>query len=228
MNRGVPYRISRLGEGCAVVSFGNEIDPALNERALSLARELTESPFKGFQEAVPAYSSVAVFYDPLSVNFKDDKDPFQKVCGVLDDALAAASGFPSADRRTVEIPVSFGGESGPDLGFVAGINGISEDEVVRIFLDGEYRVYFLGFLPGFAYMGELDPQVRAPRKETPRTMVPKGSVGIAGSQTGIYPLDSPGGWQIIGRTEITMFDPDAEDPARLRPGDMVKFTLADI
>jgi KipI family sensor histidine kinase inhibitor len=124
----------------------------------------------------------------------------------------------------MEIPVDFGGE---DLNVVAEFSGLSTSGVVEIFLSRQYRVYMLGFLPGFAYMGEVDERIAVPRRATPRTKVPKGSVGIAGKQTGIYPFESPGGWQIIGRTPVEMFAPDREEPCLLRPGDIVRFKAID-
>ena len=224
MTGDVRMKITPLGDDCALLSFGNEVSTVLNARVRAIADSISADPFRGFIETVPAYSSLAVFYDPFSVPLMDDrKGPFESVKTIIERAAKDLSSEAPAPGREVEIPVAFGGDSGPDLDFVAEHNGISIDEAVKIFTSGVYLVYFLGFLPGFAYMGELDISIQTPRKETPRTMVPAGSIGIAGNQTGIYPLDSPGGWQIIGRTDLTLFDPEAEPPALLAPGDRVTF-----
>jgi inhibitor of KinA len=129
----------------------------------------------------------------------------------------------AVENRRIEIPVKFGGDYGPDLDTAAALSGLAPDEFVSIFLEREYRVYMLGFLPGFPYMGEVDERIAVPRLASPRTRVPRGSVGIAGRQTGIYPLESPGGWQLIGRTDVKMFEPESDPPVLLQPGDLVTF-----
>jgi inhibitor of KinA len=219
------HRILPLGDDCALIAFGNKISADLNDRVIALSESLSASPFEGFIETVPAYSSLAVYFDPCRVLERGASEltAFENVRLELESALCELPENPRPAGRQIEIPVLFGGEAGPDLGFVATQNGISETEVVEIFVSKPYRVFFLGFLPGFAYMGELDPKICAPRRDDPRTRVPAGSVGIAGNQTGIYPSDSPGGWRLIGRTDLAMFDPAAGDPAFLRPGDSVTF-----
>jgi inhibitor of KinA len=176
-------------------------------------------------ETVPAYSSLAVYFDPFSIDREEVtvETAFDTVCRKIDAALGLLSENERHSGRQIEIPAVFGGDAGPDLAFVAEHNGITEAETIEIFVSQEYRVFFLGFLPGFPYMGELDPRIRAPRKKSPRTSVPAGSIGIAGSQTGIYPLDSPGGWQIVGRTDVMIFNPERPEPPFLLPGDIVKF-----
>ena len=139
------------------------------------------------------------------------------------NALQNLNDAPESEPRLIEIPVDFGEEFAPDLDFVASINNLAPEKVIEIFTTQTYRVYMLGFLPGFAYMGEVDEQIAAPRKDSPRLKVQKGSVGIAGRQTGIYSLESPGGWQIIGKTDIEMFTPEAKTPTFLQPADLVKF-----
>ncbi len=218
-------RFSRIGDGCALLDFGNIIDEQLNCRVIALAGKVSASGFPGFVECTPAYSSLAIYYDPLRVIEAEgaDEDPFEKVCDMLRDAASEKEPDAEETGDSVIIRAKFGGQEGPDLDEVSERSGLGSEEVLRRFLSRDYRVYMLGFLPGFAYMGTVDPSIAAPRKETPRTKVPAGSIGIAGDQTGIYPFDSPGGWQLIGRTAMTMFDPDREQPALLKPGDRVKF-----
>jgi len=207
-------RIFPLGDSAATIEFGNEISAEFNNKAVNLARQIENTPFDGIIEAVPAYASLTVFYDSRLTTFEAVKGELARLSNNI---FSIAKLTPSL----VEIPVLVSSEM--DLARVAAYAALSSDEVLEIFLAQTYRVYMLGFLPGFAYMGELDDRIACPRLETPRTKVPKGSVGIAGKQTGIYPLESPGGWNIIGRTDLTMFDPTSDDPCRLHPGDEVRF-----
>ena len=220
-------RIFPLGDSAATIEFGNEISLGLNHRAVALASHLTAAPFPGLIEAVPAYSSVSVFYDPITVRreFPESKTSFSAVSSFVETLAETIETATPGERRSVEIPITISEDVSPDLGRLSNFSGLGRDEVIDIFLAGTYRVYMLGFLPGFAYMGDVDDRIAAPRLSTPRTIVPKGSVGIAGKQTGIYPLESPGGWNIIGRTDMEMFDPDAPEPCFLKPGDEVKFVL---
>ena len=215
-----------LGTDAATVEFGREIAIALNDRVRRLERSLDENPFPGLIESVPAYASLTVFYDPVEVRrrFPTFSTAFAAVRAFLRRAVDHLPGDETAaEGRLVEIPVSFAQTAAPDLEFVAALHGLSTDEVVRIFTGSIYRVFMLGFTPGFAYMGELDARIAAPRKATPRLNVPAGSVGIAGRQTGIYPSASPGGWQLIGRTEASLFTPLDDPPTLLRAGDRVRF-----
>jgi inhibitor of KinA len=217
-------KISPLGENALTVDFGNEISVALNDEVLRLAACFKQKTFPGFIEIVPAYSSLTVFYDVYTVrkNFPEFA-AFDTVKNLVEDWLRNLDETPPKNARTVEIPVSFDAELAPDLETVAAHNNLTIEEVIEIFLSRSYRVFMLGFLPGFSYMGEVDERIAAPRRATPRTRVEKGSVGIAGRQTGIYSLASPGGWQIIGRTPMELFTPEAEAPTVLQPGDTVKF-----
>lgn len=219
------YRIFPLGDSALTVEFGNEISIDLNERALSLADHFDADPFPGFIEAVPAYASATVVYDLIEVrrSFPAFATAFDAVAYLAKAAITKAGERKHEPSRLVEIPIDVGRDAAPDLDFVAGSHGFSANEVIDIFTSTIYRVFMLGFLPGFAYMGEVDAAIATPRKETPRLSVPRGSVGIAGRQTGVYSLDSPGGWHIIGRTDIPMFMPDRQDPCYLRPGDRVRF-----
>ena len=218
-------KIFPLGDNCVTIDFGNEISVELNTKAISLASHLESNPFPGFIEAVPAYSSVAVFYRLVEVrkNFPEYDSGFDAVARIVRDALTQTHHAIDIKSRVVEIPVDFSDSGALDLNVVAEFAGISPEEVIERFIARSYRVYMLGFLPGFAYMGEVDEIIAAPRKDSPRIKVPKGSVGIASRQTGIYPLESPGGWQIIGRTNAEMFSADRDPPCLLSPGDDVRF-----
>ena len=219
-------KIFPLGDCCVTVDFGNEISVELNSRAIALAKIFQNNPFPGFIEAVPAYASASIFYNLVEVrqNFSEAASAFEAVRALVKSALSQQpAAIEEADPRMVEIPVDFSDGSALDLNFVADHCGLSPADVVARFTSGTYRVYMLGFLPGFAYMGEVDESIAVPRKETPRRRVPKGSVGIASRQTGVYPLESPGGWQIIGRTDAEMFAADRDPPCLLAPGDQVRF-----
>lgn len=218
-------KIFPLGDGALTVDFGNTISVEFNDRAIALASYLAGNPFPGFIEAVPAYSSVSIYFDLIEVrrNIADIKTAFDAVREIVNASLDRVSRQNPIVARTIEIPVDFGPDAAPDLDQIAAHSGLTVEEAVRIFTSGNYRVYMLGFLPGFAYMGEVDERIAIPRRDTPRLKVPRGSVGIAGRQTGIYPLESPGGWQIIGRTDLEMFTPGSDTPCLLAPGDNVRF-----
>lgn len=222
------YRIFPLGDSALTVEFGNAISPDLNQKAIALAYAIENEPFCGFTETVPAYASTTIFYDPGEVrrSFPEFMTAFEAVRQLVEIASDTLGESNTVGSRFIEIPVIFDRHNEYDLAHVASEHSMSIDEVIDIFTSTTYRVYMLGFLPGFSYMGEVDERIAAPRKENPRTHVAKGSVGIAGRQTGIYSLDSPGGWQIIGRTEIEMFTPEAESPTFLRAGDTVQFVIS--
>lgn len=223
-----PYRIFPLGDSALTVEFGREISLALNKRAQSLAAFFIKNPFPGLVEVMPAYASTAIFYDPLLVRqeFGSFKTAFEAVNSLVRENITRGDELIDQKSRSVEIEVDFSAEGAIDLPLVAAKAKLSEADVIRIFISRTYRVYMLGFLPGFAYMGEVDERIASPRKASPRTKIPKGSVGIAGRQTGIYPLESPGGWQIIGRTAKEMFRPQATEPSLLQPGDTVRFIVS--
>lgn len=219
-------KIAPLGDSALTIELGNSISPDISARAIAIADHLDANRFPGLIECVPAYASVAVFYDASEVRaaFPIHGTAFnavREIASKIDPANADESGELT---RTIEIPVDFGPEAALDLEHVAMRSGLEPKNVVEIFLSGTYRVYMLGFLPGFAYMGSVDDRIATPRRETPRKAVPKGSVGIAGVQTGVYPLESPGGWQIIGRTPIEIFVRDSDTPCLFTPGDDVRFT----
>lgn len=218
-------RIFPLGDNALTVELGNEISPELNDEILKLADYFGKNSFPGFVELVPAYASLTIFYDAGFVrkNFRTFPTAFGAVRNLAEKALENLKDLGKNAARLIEIPVCFDAEFAPDLEFAATHNRLSAEKVIEIFLARTYRVYMLGFLPGFAYMGEIDERIAAPRKISPRAKVAKGSVGIAGRQTGIYSLASPGGWQIIGKTAVELFTPETASPTFLRAGDAVKF-----
>jgi KipI family sensor histidine kinase inhibitor len=209
-------RLLRAGDSALLIGFADEIDDSVNNRVHALVHALRAQTRPEILDLVPAYSSLLVCYDPRRVSFTE-------MCALLQSALESLQTYTPPEPRLVEIPTQYGGKFGPDLAFVARRNIIAEDDVIRLHTSVVYRVYFVGFAPGFAYMGSVPDQIAAPRMETPRTRVPAGSVGIAGRQTGIYPMETPGGWRIIGRTALPLFDPNCDPPAFLRPGDRVQF-----
>jgi inhibitor of KinA len=214
------FRIVPAGDSALVVEFEDRIDPAVNARAVAVAERLQAEPVGGVRDVVPTYRSVAVYFDPLKTN----QDAL--VARLEEDAARPVR----AVRRThepIRIPVCYGGELGPDLARVAEFGKMSEPAVVDLHVGATYRVFMLGFVPGFAYMGSVDARIAAPRHDTPRVRVPRGSVGIAGAQTGIYPAETPGGWQLIGRTPVRPFDSTRLEPVLLRAGDEVRFHAID-
>ena len=211
-----PYRIVPAGESALIVEFEERIDPAINAHAIGCAEAIQAASLAGIRDVVPTYRSVAVYFDPL----RTDQD-------ALIRCIEAAAEQPlspeSAARVPVRIPVCYGGELGPDLASVASFAEISEDEVARVHAAGAYRVFMLGFVPGFAYLGIVDKRIAMPRLSTPRVRVPAGSVAIAGVQTGVYSAETPGGWRLIGRTPVKPFDPSRRDPFLMKAGDAVQF-----
>jgi inhibitor of KinA len=221
MKHDFTYRIFSLGDCAVTVDFGNYIDEAINQKVISLFHFLNENPLPGMIEAVPAYSSLTVYYNAFLVkkinSFISAADFMKKKLENVLKKNVMADDIPS---RNIEIPVYYNGE---DLVYVASEKNLSAEELIQIHCSKEYRVFMLGFLPGFPYMGQTDERIFVQRKKQPRLKVEAGSVAIAGSQTGIYPLTSPGGWQIIGRTPLKIFDISKDNPAVLRAGDKVKF-----
>jgi len=213
----MPPMIRHLGDRGLLVELGRGIDPAVNRRVKQLHRIIARERPHGVVETVPAYASLLVVFDPLQASPEALK---RQIIGLCDFEDAG----PTEDRTVVEIPVVYGGEAGPDLDAVAAHHGLSREAVIGLHTGTVYRVYMIGFTPGFPYMGELPEALDTPRRDTPRTHIPKGSVAIAQRQTGIYPAVSPGGWQIIGRTPVALFDPRQETPSFLTMGDAVRFT----
>ena len=217
-----------LGDSTLLVELGSSIDRDTHERVRAAFDALTAAAIPGVHDVVPAYTGLAVHYDPLRVR-QTPRDPadaaWSRLRRTVAEVLDAHVGAPGEvdEQRVVEIPVYYGGEHGPDLEHVARHSRLSTHEVVSLHASPEYRVYMIGFTPGFPYLGGLPAQLATPRRASPRARVPAGSVGIAGGQTGIYPLSTPGGWQLIGRTELQLFRPDLQPPTLLRLGDRVQF-----
>ena len=220
---GLPYQLFSLGDSAITLDFGNRIDAALNEEVMARYREWLLEPLPGMIEMVPAYSSLTIFYDPLQV-CRQPQHPtaFEQVKAAIEQRLQYPVSKTAPSNPLRRIPVCYEKEYGPDLEKLAAALQYSPEEVIRLHTATTCRVFLLGFLPGFAYLGGMDERLALPRKPQP-VPVKAGSVGIAGKQTGIYPLDSPGGWHIIGRTPLRMFDPAATTPVWLQTGDQVQF-----
>jgi KipI family sensor histidine kinase inhibitor len=211
-----PPRVRPAGDRALVVEYGATIDEQVNARVRGLAAMLNAAAPPGIIETVPTYRSLMVHYDPLQLAVSE----LERILRAADAGLAEVV---VPERRTVEMPAVYGGEFGPDLADVAAHHGLSEDDVVAIHAATDYLIFMLGFMPGFPYLGGLSPRIATPRLSTPRTVVPAGSVGIAGQQTGIYPTDSPGGWRLIGRTPVRLFDAARTPPVLFEAGDYLRF-----
>ncbi len=218
------FQLYPLGDSAIVVAFGKEIESDLHTKIQAFSAYLQFKPFEGMIEYVPAFTTVTVYFNPWIVSEKGKYDPYARTIGILQDILALTDDSKEKlNPKRVEIPVCYGGTYGPDLEYVAQFSRMSTEEVIARHTSVEYLVYMIGFAPGFPYLGGMDARIAAPRKDTPRTAVPKGSVGIAGLQTGIYPLETPGGWQLIGRTPLSLFYPRENAPSLLQAGDLVRF-----
>lgn len=218
-----PFKLFPLGDAALVVQFGDEISPEVHRMVAAFAQYLNSQSFPGFIESVPAYCTLTVYYDPLKVGEMENATPYEQVRQYLYRLAACIESGTPQQARLVEIPVCYGGTFGPDLEFVAQHNKLTVEEVMAIHSQKEYLVYMIGFAPGFPYMGGMDTRISAPRKETPRSKIPAGTVGIANIQTGIYSLETPGGWQLIGRTPLTLFNHEREPASLLQAGDKVRF-----
>lgn len=222
-----------LGDAAVVVRLGDSIDEATHRRVRAYSARLEARPVPGMTEYSPAFASVTVYYDPARVHHEAAEPgggraragaaPCDVVVAALEALLDGLEAVEPPPGRELEIPVVYGGRWGPDLDAVASRAGLSPAEVAELHASGEYRVYMVGFAPGFPYLAGLPSRLATPRRAVPRTAVPAGSVGIAGRQTGVYPVESPGGWQIIGRTPVPLFSPDRDPPTLLRIGDRVRF-----
>lgn len=208
--------VTVYGEEAVLVRFGDGIDVRLHRRIQKFCTELGQHCIQGVVECVPAYDCVSVVFNP-------DVLSAQELGRTLHSVAVQSAGDVCAPTRVVEIPVWYGGTAGPDLALVAEHTGLSTKDVVTIHSAPHYTVFMLGFVPGFPYLGGMDKRIAAPRKAVPRKAVPAGSVGIAGEQTGVYPLVTPGGWQLIGRTPLRLFDPECVPPTLLMAGDVVRF-----
>mgnify|MGYP000871677362 CR=1 FL=1 len=204
------------GDRGIVVELGNAISPQINERVRGFLLVLEDAHLDGIVLVNTTYRSLLIEYDPLRL-------PYRKLLEKLQELESRLYSTKLPPARVLEVPTLYGGEFGPDLDFVAQHAGLSKEEVIRIHHSTEYLIYMLGFTPGFSYLGGMDPAIETPRLKTPRSKIPGGSVGIAGKQTGIYSIDSPGGWQLIGRTPIRLYDPDRQPPILHQTGDYIRF-----
>ncbi len=213
-------RILTAGDSSLLVEFGKEISPEINRKIAATVQLMKEQHIEGVVDMIPAFCSLLVNYDPRVVRYDKMKKRLESLVR-MDIKVGAEK------RRIFEIPVVYGGEYGPDLAAIAQHAGLSEAEVINIHSSQDYLIYMLGFLPGFCYLGGLDERIHTPRLANPRLKIRAGSVGIGGSQTGIYPLDSPGGWQLMGMTPVKTYDPDREVPILVEAGNYIRFVPVD-
>ena len=213
-----------LGDAAIVLEFGNHINRVTHNHIQAVTAYLDQYPFPGMVEYVPAFTTITVYYDPWVVSRQGLLNPYTTVAAQLGEMLVHVKNKPEKPApKVVEIPVCYGGKYGPDLEYVAGFHGLKPKEVIKLHTQTTYLVYMIGFAPGFPYLGGMAPEIATPRKDKPRTKVPAGSVGIAGKQTGVYPIQSPGGWQLIGQTPMVLFNPHRDRPSLLKAGDLIRF-----
>jgi inhibitor of KinA len=220
-----PLRLYPLGDAAVVLELGQAIAPATQQLIQAFAQVLARHPPPGLREVVPAFITLTVYYDPLALFAQGMASPYEQMANALQGLLPAAQAA-AADYEPgplVEIPVCYGGDFGPDLELVASHAQLSAEEVITRHARPDYLVHMLGFAPGFPYLGGLDARLATPRRAQPRPLVPAGAVGIAGAQTGVYSLPTPGGWQLIGRTPLRLFDPSRARPSLLQAGDRLRF-----
>ena len=209
-------KIKAAGDRGLLVELGETIHESINRKVMELDRKISAGNIEGITETVPSFCSVLVCYDPLLTDYESLKRRIEELLKTVKEGEMSVG-------KIVEIPVCYGGELGPDLSFVAEHSKCKEREVIRIHSQRDYRIYMLGFLPGFPYLGGLDERIHTPRLAVPRKQIPAGSVGIGGEQTGVYPIESPGGWQLIGRTPYKLFDPNRLKEPLYKAGDAIRF-----
>lgn len=209
-------KILTAGDASLLIEFGKEISPEINSKITGVVQLMKEQHIEGVVDVIPAFCSLLINYDPRVISYDEITKRMKRILKM--DVRAGET-----KKRVFEIPVCYGGKYGPDLGFIAENAGLTEEEVIKIHSSRDYLIYMLGFLPGFCYLGGLDERIHTPRLANPRIKISAGSVGIGGSQTGIYPLDSPGGWQLMGMTPVKTYDPNREIPILLSAGDYIRF-----
>jgi inhibitor of KinA len=209
-------RIRLSGDRALLVEYGDGIDPVVNDKVRAVTALLKKNLPAGVEAVVPAYRSLSILYDPLAATPAG-------LTEILHALEADSRTAEIAEPKVVPIPVCYGGGFGPDMGVVAEHTSLLEEEIVAVHASVDYPIYMIGFTPGFCYLGGLDRRLQTPRRKTPRTNLPAGSVGIAESQTGMYPVESPGGWQIIGQTPLRLFAPARENPFLYEAGDRIRF-----
>ncbi len=209
-------RFVPAGDKAFVIELGDGISPEINRMVHSLSLAIEKQGISGVLDLVPTYRSVLINYDPLILPPNELEGRVRELTQDLDETPPTAS-------RVVELPTAYGDDHGPDLEYVAEYNGLTEEEVIALHSGTDYLVYMMGFTPGFTYLGGMPEKIATPRLQTPRTAIPAGSVGIAERQTGVYPIESPGGWQLIGQTPVRLFDPSKQPPVIAEPGDYIRF-----
>lgn len=217
--------ISPLGDSALIIQFGNVIDEAINKKVLALFNTLKQLSLPAVRDIVPAYSSLVIHYNVSAIKQKSsvNKSAYEIIREEIKTIIDRGISISSAKAKTIKIPVCYAEKYALDINHISTEKKLPVEEIIQLHTVKKYRVYMIGFLPGFSYMGEVDEKIAIHRKAQPRTKVEAGSVGIAGMQTGIYPFDSPGGWQIIGKTPLQLFNKEKEDPVLLQPGDEIEF-----
>ncbi|WP_405097416.1 5-oxoprolinase subunit PxpB [Oceanobacillus sp. FSL H7-0719] len=210
------FKIEVYGDRGMRVQLGDSISKETNEQIRSLSALLEKENINGIIEWIPTYTSVTIYYDPAQISY-------ETLEGRMNSLYGSLSQIDIPPAEVITIPVCYGGESGPDLQHVAEVNQLTEEEVIQIHTGSDYLIYMMGFSPGFPYLGGMSEKIATPRLASPRAKIPAGSVGIAGSQTGVYPSESPGGWQIIGRTPLDLYNPNSDRPILLQTGNYVRF-----
>lgn len=224
MSNPAPFRLYPCGDHAVTIELGDRADPSINNKVISVFHHLQNAALTGVLDIIPSYHTVTLVYDLALLTRKHPgSSVYEKMCRHLLQAADLPVEEVAAQRPVVKIPVCYDASLAPDLPSLAAAHQLRMEEVIAFHTAATYRVYLIGFLPGFAYMGNVHEKIATPRKANPRVLVPEGSVGIAGKQTGIYPLDSPGGWQLIGQTPLKMFSASKADPCFLQPGDEVQF-----
>ncbi|MFU8691369.1 5-oxoprolinase subunit PxpB [Rossellomorea sp. FS2] len=216
------YSLRHLGDHALVIEAGSSIDHATHVKVRSICSAIEEADPAWITDIVPAFTTVTLHYDPMKLEHPD-RLPYETVMNRIHTILSSIPPGAEEEPRTIEIPVCYGGDFGPDLESVAEWNDLTPEKVIELHSGSPYLVHMIGFSPGFPYLGGMPEEIATPRRKEPRLRVPRGSVGIAGSQTGIYPLESPGGWQLIGRTPVALFDTQACPPGILQAGDRLRF-----
>jgi inhibitor of KinA len=212
-----------MGDRSLIIAFEPRIDPEINERVRAVADYLVAHPIDGLVDVVPAFTTVALHYRPKALTDDSAQSPYRRFCAAVEEVLARDIPRSANRRRVVDVSVCYGGSLGPDLDEVAAACCLTPQQVIELHAASPHRVYMLGFAPGFPYLGGLDVRLQVPRRATPRTKVPAGSVAIARDQSSIYSLETPGGWNVIGRTPMRLFTPETEPPCLLAAGDEVRF-----
>jgi inhibitor of KinA len=215
-----------MGDQAVIIILGEDPNDNTLNKVQFLTSYLEKHPFDWMIEYIPAFTSITIIYDPMKIikaSANKDQLPYEYIREQFIPVVSQNMYAQTFDRRIIEIPVCYGGSYGPDLKFIAAANGLTPDEVIHIHSTGNYSVQMIGFAPGFPYINGMSEKIAAPRKVTPRLKIPAQSVGIGGKQTGIYPIETPGGWQIIGRTPLNLFLPECSPPSLLRAGDKIQF-----